>query len=155
MPKFYRQNKKRIDPRYFLDEITDPMEDFGPQEAPDEQEVAKILKKKKYTDEEISKWINTIVSGTMGIAMVLGTPFPTAVAALTTALFYYLMNDHDKIMREREFTSLIDSWMKDPEKMFRDVPKARNSIRKKIENALGQERAKKRGAGFKFVPDEE
>ena len=29
MPKFYKQNKKRIDPRYFLNEITDPIQDPG------------------------------------------------------------------------------------------------------------------------------
>lgn len=29
MPKFYGQNKKRVDPRYFLDEITDPIQDLG------------------------------------------------------------------------------------------------------------------------------
>ena len=160
MPKFYRQNRKRIDPRYFLNEIADPMGDLGPQEAPDEQEVAKILKK-NHDEADIEAWVNTIASVGVGVsggaALVAGSGLGAgiAVAVLTTALFYYLMNNSTEYRREQEFISLINSWMRDPEKMFRDVPKARRPILKKIENALGQKRAKERGAGFKFVPDEE
>jgi len=160
MPKFYKQNKKRIDPRYFLNEITDPMEDFNPQEAPDEQEVAKILKK-NHDEADIDAWANTIASvgigGTSGAMIIAGSGLGAgiAVAVLTTALFYYLMNNTTEYRREQEFTSLINSWMKDPKKMFRDVPNARGPILKKIEKILGQERAKERGPGFKFVPDEE
>ena len=41
MPKFYRQNKKKIDPRYFLDETTnrDALNE-GPWQQPRERDIA-------------------------------------------------------------------------------------------------------------------
>jgi len=179
LEKIIREESAKI-----LNEMADPMENPEAHGMPTKDEIIHWIGHKQYNESDIDAFMQRAWAAALGTPMGmmygmgplvgtagLGVGFVAIV--LLTGIFYYGMRNQSAHQEKENLDDLLDSWLRDPEKMFRDAPRMREPIRRRIMNMLGHEKAKQKshipvgrreqdgwsytpdqGGEWKFVPDE-
>jgi len=140
MPKFYRQNRKRIDPRYFLDEITDPKQDpdlagVGKLTNQDRQEFKEQLRGKDldFTKKLVSGLL-TMLGIPVTLAAVAYTAYLLAGAAILTIIALELLGATEgfKFPRVPQSIDLVAKYIDEVENIIGTDPDRKRRIRKEL-----------------------
>lgn len=137
MPKFYRQNKKRINPRYFLHEKQDMFDDLGSSNFRSTEEYISSLKadnqiKWKQFNAELAKELGlTLVENTFKVFVITAL---IVLAALLAFLYKVGVGNNKELKKKQKevFNSYI---RKGSQKLFATLKNNQN-LKSKIKNKL-------------------